>query len=104
MKITEKSRIGEVAACVGNALESAGIKAVLTGGACASIYTAGIYQSVDLDFILQNSVLQTQLDAAMASVGYERQGDRYVHPLARFYAEFPPGPLAIGSDYDIQPI
>ena len=35
--ITEKSGVRIVAATVANALEDAGIHAVLTGGACASI-------------------------------------------------------------------
>lgn len=104
MKITERSGVAEVAASVGGALEKAGIRAVLTGGACASIYTAGLYQSSDLDFVIQGGARQVELEQAMASAGFERQGDRYVHPLARFYVEFPPGPLAIGSDYGIQPI
>lgn len=104
MKITERSGVAEVAASVGDALGKAGIRAVLTGGACASIYTAGLYQSSDLDFVIQGGARQVELELAMASVGFQRQGDRYVHPLARFYVEFPPGPLAIGADYGIEPI
>lgn len=77
---------------------------MLTGGACASIYSAGSFQSVDLDFVLQEGVTRTRLDAAMATVGFRRQEDRYVHPLATFYVEFPAGPLAVGSDYRIRPI
>lgn len=104
MRLTEKSGIGAVAAEVANVLAEAGIEAVLAGGACASIHTAGRYQSADLDFILQGDVRRAGLDAAMASAGFRRQRDRYVHPLARFYIEFPRGPLAVGGDHEIRPV
>jgi hypothetical protein len=40
----------------------------------------------------------------MATVGLSRRGDRYEHPHARYYVEFPVGPLAIGSDLAIRPV
>lgn len=89
---------------VGAMLRRRGITAVLTGGACASLHTDGSYVSKDADFVLRGAVRQATLDAALAELGFERQGDRYVHPRVRFYLEFPPGPLAIGSDLDIHPI
>ncbi len=88
---------------IASALQKAGLKAILSGGGCASIYTAGSYQSVDLDFILQGPGTQRQLDRAMASVGFKRSENQYFHPQARYYVEFPPGPLAIGRDYQIEP-
>ena len=57
-----------------------------------------------MDFIVTGHVTQTALDAAMESVGFVRRGDRYTHPRTRFYVEFPRGPLAIGVDYQIEPI
>src|SRR3972149_6452949 len=56
-----------------------------------------------MDFILVGATTQARLDTAMASVGFVRKGDRYVHPRVVFYVEFPRGPLAIGSDYRIPP-
>ncbi len=89
---------------VGNALRRHGIHGVLTGGACASLHTGGVYHSVDVDFILSGRVTQAQLDAAMAEVGFVRKGDHYVHPRVRFYVEFPRGPLAIGADHRVHPV
>ena len=40
----------------------------------------------------------------MAKTGFERRANQYFHPRARFYVEFPPGPLGIGRDYRIVPI
>jgi hypothetical protein len=104
VRLTGKSGIGAVAAEVASVLSKAGIEAVLSGGACASIHTAGRFQSADLDFILQGDVRRAGLDAAMASAEFRRQGDRYFHPLARFYIEFPRGPLAVGRDHEIRPV
>lgn len=104
MNLTERSGLGAVAVSVGDALRRQGIKAVLSGGACASLYTRGAFQSVDVDFILIGHARQSELDVAMASLGFIRRGDRYRHPRARFYVEFPRGPLAIGNDYAVRPV
>jgi hypothetical protein len=104
MKLTERSGVRQVAASVSGALAQSGIRAVLTGGGCASIYTDGLYKSVDLDYVLQSAVTQFNLDNAMANAEFERQENQYFHPRARFYVEFPPGPLGIGKDYRIVPI
>ncbi len=104
MTPTERSSLSSVAIQVGEALRRHGIRAVLTGGACASVHSGGAYHSVDMDFILLRPVTQAALDAAMHSVGFRRKGDRYLHPRARFYVEFPRGPLAIGGDHRIRPV
>jgi hypothetical protein len=104
VKLTARSSLATVALAVGGILRRHGINAVLTGGACASLHTDGSYVSKDADFVVRGTVRQAALDAALGELGFERQGDRYVHPRVRFYLEFPPGPLAIGSDLDIHPI
>ena len=104
MKITRRATLSDVAACVAGVLSEAGIRCVLTGGACASLYTRGAYQSSDLDFVIQSAVTRPQLDGAMRKAGFERQGNQYVHATSAFFVEFPPGPLAIGGDFRIQPI
>lgn len=88
---------------VGSALADHGIRAVLTGGACASIHSDGSYVSADLDFVIQGRVTPTELDAAMASVGFRRHTNRYVHAASSFWVEFPRGPLAVGADLDVKP-
>jgi hypothetical protein len=96
--------LAEAIATVGEALRMHRIRAVLTGGACASVYSDGSYHSEDLDFIISGRVTQSGLDAAMASVGFARKGDRYVHPRIRYFVEFPRSPLAIGDDLAIRPV
>ena len=63
MKITARSSLKKVAAVVSDALSGAGIRAVLTRGACATIYSGGAYQSEDLDLILQSSPCRDRLAA-----------------------------------------
>lgn len=104
MTLASRSSLAEVAAAVATALDRAGIVAVLTGGACATLYTGGTYQSNDLDFIVRSGGARRALDAAMASIGFARNGDRYVHPASPFFVEFPRGPLAIGDDVHITPV
>lgn len=94
----------DVAFEVGHALRRFGIRAVLTGGACASLHSRGAYSSLDVDFVLTGETTQERLDAAMASVRFHRRGDRYVRAGSRLFVEFPPGPLGIGGDLTIQPV
>lgn len=102
MRITDQSPLRDVALAVGRALADHGIRAVLTGGACASLHAAGRYLSDDLDFVLAGRVSVADLDDAMASLGFERQTNRYVHPRSDFWVEFPRGPLAVGGDLDVE--
>lgn len=104
MNVTSRSSLAAVAACVADALARAGIKAVLTGGACATLYSEGQYQSFDLDFILQSGATARNLDDAMRVIGFRRVGNQYEHPRTRFLVEFPSGPLGIGGDLDIKPV
>jgi len=104
VNLTARSNLAEVAACVAEALARAGIRAVLTGGACATLYSGGKYQSFDLDFILQSATTPRDLGDAMGVIGFRRAGNHYEHPRARFLVEFPAGPLGIGADLDIRPI
>jgi hypothetical protein len=103
MSITARSTLAQVAACVARALSRARIRAVLTGGACATLYSKGKYQSSDLDFILQSTVTREELDDVMKSIGFRRTGNHYEHSLTAFLVEFPAGPLGIGADIDIRP-
>jgi hypothetical protein len=104
LKISSHSGLPDVAAAVGSALRNAGIEVVLTGGGCATIYSGGAYQSRDLDFILGDAVSQKRLDEVMASAGFRRNRDHYVHPRTDYFVEFPRGPLSIGRDFAVRAV
>lgn len=95
MKISKRQTLGEFSATVASALRSKGIDTVLTGGAVVSIYTNNRYQSSDADFISPND--QVDITKALLSLGFKRLGKDYSHSKSDFYVEFPPGPLAVGS-------
>lgn len=104
MKITARTALGTVAVAVGEALATHGIRAVLTGGACAGIYSGGFYSSRDVDFVLEGRVDLSTLDVLMSRLGFTRNGNRYEHPESPFWVEFPRGPLGVGADLDIRPV
>ena len=104
MTITRQSTLPDVIRAVSVALQRAGIRAVLTGGACASVHSRGDYLSHDLDFILQSTTTQAKLAGALATVGFHRDGESYVHPSTDVFVEFPRGPLAIGDDDLVEPV
>jgi hypothetical protein len=104
VKITRRTSLARVAMAVGAVLRRRGIRAVLTGGACASLHSRGRYLSADADFVLDGEVRASTLDDAMAELGFVRDRDRYVHPKSRFFVEFPSGPLAIGDDSSLRPV
>ena len=70
--ISRKSTLRKVVLAVGAALDRHGVKAVLTGGACASIHSAGAYTSLDLDFVVTSQTTQQTLDTALADIGFSR--------------------------------
>jgi hypothetical protein len=95
VNISRRSSLRDVAAAVGRALREAGFDAVLTGGACATIYSRGAYVSHDLDFIVRAGGGRAALDAALGGLGFTRAHDRYVHRATPFFVEFPRGPLSM---------
>jgi hypothetical protein len=102
--LTSRSSLAEMAILVGDALRRAGVRAVLTGGACANVYAAGAHVSHDADFVLPESTEAVLLDRALGELGFRRERDHYVHPRTPFIVEFPPGPLGIGEDFGIRPV
>lgn len=71
MQLSVSSSVEEVAALVSDALTSAGITAVLSGGAAVQIYTSGLYESRDLDFVASAS--QRKLEQVLNRLGFTRE-------------------------------
>ena len=85
----------QLAARVSEALEAAGIHAVLSGGGAVTIYTDNAYQSKDLDFVSSASTVAIQ--SALEPLGFRLERRRYfAHPDTDFLLEFPAGPLGFG--------
>lgn len=93
----------EVWKYVGWHLAKNGIETILVGGAVAAIYSAGIYKSGDLDFVLRTHI-EGKLTEVLASIGFQKtSGRHYVHPKCDKFLEFMYGPAGIGDDVNIKP-
>lgn len=100
MKIAwKKLSVAEIAALICSHLAKRGFNAVLTGGACVSIYSNNIYESSDLDFVMPEYAIG-KIDTALSEIGFERKKHwrHYVNPECPYYVEFPTPPLAAGSE------
>jgi hypothetical protein len=95
--IHEDLTLVEIAAIVSDALTTAGITAVLSGGGVVTIYSENEYQSDDLDFI--SPADSQRLAETMAELGFSKQGRNFEHPNTYYLVEFPPSPLMIGEQY-----
>jgi hypothetical protein len=90
--------IAELAAYVCSHLEFNGIKCVLTGGACVSIYTENKYHSYDLDFIDNAFNSRKKLSEVMEKIGFYEKDRYFKNDYIEYLIEFPTGPLSIGSE------
>ncbi|MEM6448112.1 MAG: hypothetical protein AAF704_16335 [Cyanobacteria bacterium P01_D01_bin.123] len=99
MSVTKDTSLQELAVLASAALESAGIRAVLSGGAAVSIYSDNAYESADLDFITSEG--RKELAAAIGQLGFVSVGRSrmFEHPESNWYIEFPPGPLGFRNTY-----
>lgn len=96
-RITAATSLQEIAVLVSEALEAAGIPAVLSGGAAVTFYSDNVYISADLDFVTvaRNKVIAPVL----ARLGFLPTGKDFQHEDSEFFVEFPPGPLSFGDRY-----
>ena len=97
MGLDRETSLEELAAIVSQALERAGIRATLSGGAAVSMYTDNEYQSYDLDFV--SSERNTIIAKAIEPLGFRYQAGmrEFRHPDTDYYVEFPSGPLSFGE-------
>jgi hypothetical protein len=98
MKPVNEMSLGELAAYVSSHLRNNGIRAILSGGACVSIYSENRYQSFDLDFIENIASTRMRLKDVMEKIGFTEYNRYYKNPDTQFFVEFPPGPLSVGDE------
>ena len=99
--INRESTPAEIAAIVSEALQAAGIPAILTGGSAVTVYTQNDYQSKDLDFVTADT--RREIAPVMESIGFmpSESGalSQYDHPDVDWYVEFVGAPLTFGETY-----
>lgn len=87
----------EIATLVSEALEAAGVSAVLGGGGAVAQYSDNEYMTTDLDFITveRNRVIAP----IVAELGFTLEGKDFHHANSSYFLEFPPGPISFGDRY-----
>ncbi len=96
----KKMSVEEMAAVICSLLERHGIKIVLVGGTCVTIYSNNQYKSGDMDFVMPDYSLK-EIDPIMAEIGFKRDGKmrHYDHSDSPYFVEFPPTPLTVGYEF-----
>lgn len=92
--------VKELAGLVGSKLAEYGIEAVLSGGACVTIYSSNKYLSFDLDFVSAAADLTgKKIKAAMEELGFAMTPKRYfANKATKYLVEFISYPLSVGSE------
>jgi len=98
MKSIRKMTRLELAALICSHLKNKGLEITLTGGSCVSIYTNNKYESWDLDFIETQSISRKELANYLAELSFYEENRYFKNSETEIFIEFPPGPLAIGSE------
>ena len=96
----KKISLKELAGLVNSYLKKYDVDAVLTGGACVTIYSKNKYQSLDLDFVANAAEFNPKrIKDAMQDLGFERAAEGFfMRKDCPFIVEFIPPPLAVGSE------
>jgi len=88
----------DLAFMVSDHLQKKSIDAILTGGACVTLYTDNADSSFDLDFVLRHYQEPRRIKAAMEELGFRLESGRFVHPDSDFFVEILPPPPSVGEE------
>jgi hypothetical protein len=100
VNLAANASLVDVAFAACTVLARAGETAVLCGGSAAAYYVPDLYQSLDIDFVVEVGAAPHIVDRALATLGYARIAEgHYRHATLRYALAFPIGPLAIGREY-----
>jgi hypothetical protein len=96
----KKISLRELAGLVNSYLKKQDVDAVLTGGACVTIYSKNKYQSLDLDFVTNAAEFNTRrILEAMHGLKFARAAEGFfVRKDCPYIVEFIPPPLAVGRE------
>lgn len=88
----------ELAGIIASHLAKHDIEVVLVGGLAVEIYSHNLYLTKDIDMVNTNYTPAKTLHAAMATLGYYKQGRVYINDTTEVAVEFPSAPLSVGDE------
>jgi hypothetical protein len=95
-----KLSLKNLAGLISDKLKEYGLEAVLSGGACVSIYSVNRYRSYDLDFVSPSvDLMGRKIISAMAEIGFTLTPNNYfANKKCKYFIEFICSPLSVGSE------
>jgi hypothetical protein len=97
VNIPKKSNIKSVATIICSHLSAMGFDPVLTGKACAAIYSEGLVDSKSLDFVI-SEYLVDRIEAVMRSLGFTCLVHRtFGNKALEYEVSFMPPPVVVGD-------
>ena len=88
----------DFAIVISDFLTKNGIEAILSGGACVTIYTKNKFMSYDLDFVLVSADKQKEVGQLLAEVGFYEEDRYFKHRDTEFFIDFVYPPLSLGQE------
>ncbi|MBD3413704.1 MAG: hypothetical protein GF421_04635 [Candidatus Aminicenantes bacterium] len=88
----------QLAVTISDLLNKNGIDAVLSGGACVTIYTHNKYMSYDLDFVLLSPTAFEKINKVMKQIGFKPEGKYFKHDKSPYLVDFLSPPLSVGEE------
>ena len=88
----------QLAAIITTHLKQQDIQVVLVGGLAVSLYTDNRYLTKDIDIVDISYQKPATLKAAMADIGFYKQGRVYCNDSTDITVEFPSAPLSVGDE------
>jgi hypothetical protein len=99
--MSKAASLRALAARVSSKLGERGIRAVLCGGSCVTIYASGRYATRDFDFVLRSSYDDGEVAAALAELGYYPDSlltGAFTHPDEEMIVDIRPAPPSVGGE------
>jgi len=99
--MSKAASLRALAARISSKLGERGIKAVLCGGSCVTIYAGGRYVTRDFDFVLRGGHPDREVAAALAELGYRPDSSvsgAFTHPDEEMIVDIRPAPPSLGDE------
>jgi hypothetical protein len=99
--MSKAASLRALAARISSKLREHGIRTVLCGGSCVTIYAKGRYATRDFDFVLSSSYSDSDVAAALAELGYHPDSSMsgvFTRPDEEMVVDIRPAPPSLGDE------